>query len=593
MAIRLKPTLTSLACVSLLGAAACSDDGSVDGGEGADEIGTEESSSTTDAGSESESASGSAESSSESSSEESESSSEVDSGVTDDPMESSSESAEDTTTDTTETGEPCGPECCPGEHTCEGEVSLTCNEDGTEWEQDEVCDSLQGVVCSEDSGLCEGACSESALGQSYIGCDYYPTVTPQYDPYNDAPKDEFAVAVANTGAEDAIILVTQGDDTVYDTVVSAGSVEVITLPWVNAMTKGSGPSALIVDGAYRLRSDRPIVVYQYNPLDSTTTNDASLMLPVNVWGKETMVASWPHWSSIPAFYTVVAHEDNTTVTLTPPPGGVAVSAGGGVASDGSGQIVLDNSDAINVITSTTNADLTGSLVVADKPVQVIGGHKCTNVPANITACDHLEEALFPIETLADEYIVVPPAQVPNDNLDKAQMVRVIATEDDTTLTFEPDQGVSTNLASAGDFVQLSSTTAAFKVTGDKPIMVVQYMVGQSAGYGTSDPAMVQAVTPGQFRTDYLFFAAPSWTANYVDIIAPTDASVTVDGAAVADWSAVGTSGYSVAHVELSNAGDGTHSVSADDKVGISVYGVQSAGSYWYPGGLELLQLNPQ
>ena len=32
--------------------------------------------------------------------------------------------------------------------------------------------------------------------------------------------------------------------------------------------------------------------------------------------------------------------------------------------------------------------------------------------------------MFPIETLAKEYVVVPPVQVPNDKLDKAQFVRI-------------------------------------------------------------------------------------------------------------------------------------------------------------------------
>jgi hypothetical protein len=247
--------------------------------------------------------------------------------------------------------------------------------------------------------------------------------------------------------------------------------------------------------------------------------------------------------------------------------------------------VLDESDALQVVTQS--GDLTGTLVSADKPIQVFGGHKCTNVPSNITACDHLEEALFPIQTLDTEYIVVPPVQVPNNNLLKAQMVRVIATEPNTMVTFVPDQGVDQVLANAGDFIQLSMTTAAFQVTGSNPLLVTQYMVGQSAGFGTSDPAMVQAVTPEQFRSDYLFFAAPSWTANFVDIIAPNGAAVTVDNVAVNGWSMVGNSGYSVAHVVLSNQGDGTHTVSADEGVGISVYGVQNAGSYWYPGGLDL------
>src|SRR5262245_58796243 len=38
-----------------------------------------------------------------------------------------------------------------------------------------TCDPLQGMTCSPTTGRCEGACA--ALGTSYIGCEYYPTVT--------------------------------------------------------------------------------------------------------------------------------------------------------------------------------------------------------------------------------------------------------------------------------------------------------------------------------------------------------------------------------------------------------------------------------
>src|SRR5690606_38223575 len=120
----------------------------------------------------------------------------------------------------------------------------------------------------------------------------------------------------------------------------------------------------------------------------------------------------------------------------------------------------------------------------------------------------------------------------------------------------------------------------------------QYMVGQSAGYGTSDPAMLLAVPILQYRSDYLFYAEPTWSANFVDIIAPNGAEVNVDGAAVTAWTGIGATGFSVAHVQLSNAGNGRHSVDANNPVGISVYGVLSFGSYWYPGGLDLT-IDPQ
>ena len=53
------------------------------------------------------------------------------------------------------------------------------------------------------------------------------------------------------------------------------------------------------------------------------------------------------------------------------------------------------------------------------------------------------------------------------------------------------------------------------------------------------------------------------------------------------WDPIGDTGFSVAAVELQNINGGNHTVESDYDVGISVYGVQGAGSYWYPGGLDL------
>ncbi len=367
----------------------------------------------------------------------------------------------------------------------------------------------------------------------------------------------------------------------------ANSVKLINLPWVNELTKSDAASVLVKDGAYRLRSNNPVTVYQYNPIKATTTNDASVLLPVNTWTGNYLVASWDFWASFnyPGFYAVVARADGTKVTITPSATGNKVRAGGGVAADGNGVIMLDDGDVLEVVNSA--ADLTGTIITADKPVQVFGGHECTNVPLNVTACDHLEESMFPIETLAKEYLVVPPVQVPNDQLEKAQMVRIIASEANTTLVFDPDQPVAKNLAKAGDFVQIATTTAKFLVTADKKIMVAQYMVGQDGGYGTSDPAMLLAVNPLQWRKSYLVHAPTSWVANYVDLMAKTGTTVSVDGVNAGGWKVIGNTGYSYTHVKLSNNGNGNHSIMGDATVGVGVYGVQNYGSYWYPGGLDL------
>ncbi len=476
--------------------------------------------------------------------------------------------------------------CIPGQGQCDGDNILTCNENGDAWEPGETCDGLQGLSCDPDLEQCVGACA--GLGLSYVGCDYYAVVTQQHDGYNTAPQNEFAVAVANTADQVATVTVTRGGNVVTTVDVAANSVGIVKMPWINELTKGLGPSVMVADGAYRLRSNNPVTVYQFNPIGATVTNDASLLLPVNTWGLEAMAVSWPHWDAVnyPAWYALVASEDGTSITLHPSATGTKIQAGGGVAADGTGVIMLDKGDVLEVLTSK-GGDVTGTIAVADKPISMLAGHSCTNVPFEESACDHLEEAMFPIDALAKEYIIVPPVQIPNNNLAKGQIIKIVASEDDTTLTFEPDMPGNKNLAKAGDFRMITDSTTLFKVSSDKKILVAQFMVGQTAGYGSSDPAMVLTVPAEQYRDEYTFFAETNWIANFVDIIAPTGSSVEVDQVAVGAWTNIGNTGFQVAHISLANGGDGSHQVTSDNKVGISVYGVVNSGSYWFPGGLDL------
>lgn len=496
--------------------------------------------------------------------------------------------------------------CSPGSRRCVDDGSQRCAEDGGAWLDDEFCDPLQGVSCDEGLGACVGACSRQALGLSYIGCDYYPTVTAalrQFDPW---PFD-FAVVVSNTADASAEVIITRGDEVVDAATVGAGEVSVIPLPWVDALASPTinleDPSVHVVDGAYRLRADQPVTVYQYNPLQYQVgdtysfINDAGLLLPVNTWRGEHRVISRNAWDfmgfTIPGFYAVVASEDETTVSLTPSATGGAVYPGAGVAANGVGELVLDAGDVLQVFSASAGgqpdaSDLTGTRVLADKPVQVIGGHKCTNVPWDVQFCDRLEESIPPVEALGFAYLVASPLIPTGGMTPKAQIVRVVAVEDDTALTYDPPQGgAPTHLASAGDYVELEPTAADFLVTGDKKIAVAQYMLGQNAGGDAGDPAMTIAVPSAQFRDEYLVHAPTNYEHSYANVIAPSGATVTIDGVSVDAFTAIGDTGFGVARVPLSNAGDGTHALTGDSPFGVSVYGYGQYTSYWYPGGLDL------
>jgi hypothetical protein len=502
--------------------------------------------------------------------------------------------------------------CFPLTGTCDGNISHMCAEDGSGY-VDVECDPVQGAGCNFESGVCDGPCAPQLLGRSYVGCEYYPTVTATEVDNN----FNFAVAVSNTTSETADVTVDMGGlATPITFSVLPGSVQVQNLPWVAALKMCSSngqlecgsttvPAVVAVQGAYRLRSTRPVTVYQFNPLEYVIgggaqyayVNDASLLMPANALTPNYVVATWPWWDTnifgsqlwpqgSPGLIAITATKDGTNVRLTTT---AATAAGGGAPAfpPGVGQTVtLNRGDVLEVM--AYGGDLTGSTVVADKPVQTIAGHYCTQIPFGVTACDHLEESMFPYETLATKYMATAPA-VPTIPTGKTYITRIVATEPATTLVYDPPQAASTFLASAGNFVEIN-TTADFQVTADHKVLVAQFMTGQDAGGGTGDPAMALSVPIAQYRLDYLFHAPLNYEVNYVNVIAPTGSSITLDGAAVTGFTPTGSTGYGVARVQLGQGLDGNHTITGDMAFGISVYGYGQYTSYWYPGGLDLMAI---
>jgi hypothetical protein len=241
--------------------------------------------------------------------------------------------------------------CEPNSFNCDGDTVQQCDAQGGGYNDVTTCDAVQGQACDPDAGGCSGACAAGSLGTSYIGCDYYPTVTAGLQETNPWVFN-FAVVVANTSAQNTNVTITRGGNMVATDMVGPNTAKVIQLPYVPQLSISpiatQGPTVLLADGAYRLRSDQPVTVYQYEPLEYKVgnsfsfTNDASLLLPVNTWTRQLLrVASRNHWTfagqSAPRLLRGRPPARTTRqVTLTPSATGNKVFAGAGVAADGTG-----------------------------------------------------------------------------------------------------------------------------------------------------------------------------------------------------------------------------------------------------------------
>jgi hypothetical protein len=503
-------------------------------------------------------------------------------------------------------------------------------------------------------------CDQAAQAHSYIGCDYWPTVLANtvWDIF------DFAVVVANAGQSSAIVTITGPSSTKQTASVPPGQLVKMYLPWVPAL-KGPGADAcgdsppassvLQAGGAFHLVSTAPVSVYQFNALEyepkggppgkdwsscpgysqcmdmtspnygSTAgcysySNDASLLLPTTamtgnyrVAGHEGVTVAGQS-QTLDATMTITGTKDGTTVNLKVSSAG-QIGAGTGIqATSGGGTLTLtlDAGDVAELV-AAGGSDLSGSLVQASAPVEVITGHPCIQIPPSQPSCDHIEESVFPAETLGKHYVVTGPAG-PNGNA-VAHQVRFYGNFDNTHLTYDPPTpppGCPTTLDAGQvvecgtpacpttvDLSQMSNcgvTLEDFEVQADQPFAVGTFTLGAWVVDTTGtegDPAQSFPTAVEQYRTKYVFLAPDDYSENFVDIVATAGTRITLDGQGLtAVPQAVGSGGYAVYRQKLGPGQAGAHTLSASDRVGVQVVGYGTATSYMYPGGLDLANIAP-
>jgi hypothetical protein len=480
-------------------------------------------------------------------------------------------------------------------------------------------------------------CEEAASSASYVGCDFYPTVVAN-SVWN---IFDFAAIVANAGSEEARITVTGPGGFTKEAIVGPGRLVKVYLPWVPELKGpegnecGSGATITATvranKSAYHIVTTKPVTVYQFNALEYegkggpadkswdacpgkktcpdifgpigcfSFTNDASLLLPSTAMTGNYRITSTKGAAGVPTYVAITGTKDNTDVEVILTPKG-RILAGGGLPYTGGGgtaKFKLDQGDVIEIVASPgISFDLSGSLVKANKPVQVIAGVGCITNPLGADACDHIEESVFPAETFGREYVVTGPTGA--DGAKPGHSVRIYGNVDGTMLTYKPKAPPSApTTINAGQVVDLGVVKDDFVITGSAEFAVGSMQLGGSIadpgsfeGLQRGDPSLSMITSVEQYRTKYVFLAPDDYLVNYVDIVAKTGTKVVLDGADLSIKDSLGD--YDVYRVKL-GAGPmmvGAHVLTADKPIGIQVLGYGYYTSYQYPGGLNLSAIAP-
>jgi len=313
--------------------------------------------------------------------------------------------------------------------------------------------------------------------------------------------------------------------------------------------------------------------------ESATSADGYLALPTSGLGTNYYIMSYSSARYTGSEFALVATQNNTTVTITPTAAGASQSAGAAFT-------VLLNIGETYQLQNLANADMTGTLVSADKPIAVFGGHLCTDIPSGTDACDYLVEQLPDISIWGKTFHTSPFSG-------RARYtVRVIASQNGTTFTTIPSGLIGT--LNAGQFADVVLTGPAEFVSSN-PVLMAQFMRGNSDDTaGKGDPSMV-IVTPGELGpTDATFgvHGLAGTTLNYINVVTETAALATLklDSAVVnaALFTPIGgTSIYSAGTLQVA---PGVHSLAGSVSFSALVYdfGIAiKAVSYAYPVATNL------
>jgi hypothetical protein len=520
--------------------------------------------------------------------------------------------------------------CQPGGTTCVANEVHECSAEGQPGKLIKQCNPGAGEVCF--GGACVPACQAAEAQPSNVGCEFWAVdLDNEYSQFNDAAGAPWGVVLSNAGEAPANVTIERNDAppgqplqtaVVATFTIPARQLKQQILPTRevdgSSMGKDEGPGTFVSSNAYRITSSVPLVVYQFNTMAQSFSNDASLLLPRNALGLVHRVVTAPPANPIAvfptpgipdhSFVTIIGTAPQTKVTVVVSSDIVAGSGIPATKKGGTITATLGPFDVLNVESDGIPGDLTGSIVESSAPVAVFSGAERGIVPFTSTlppappdydpqqghcCTDHLEDQMWPVTSMGRKFVVtrspvrsrgwVEPDILRFLGIAKPALVKTNLPPPDDMFTVNPGQTRDTY------------TFTDFVATSSEPIMIAQLLVSQGFTYQWDpggDPSLTVFPPLDQYRRDYLFLVPSSWAKNFVVLSVPSGGTVTIDGqplptCVTATAGTVDTVAYDAQRCPIS---EGAHRISGTKPFGVVAYGYGPVGSYAFVGGADVKKI---
>ena len=295
--------------------------------------------------------------------------------------------------------------------------------------------------------------------------------------------------------------------------LTPGQVTVVNLP---AAAHANWSAGRVLNNAVRVSGPDEFVTYVVNR--APFTSDAGMALPVDALGTSYIVTTYRGSGIVSADrsqFLVIAPFEGTSVTITPTTSMLIPPPGTNAPANQPFQITLGRGQGFRGEAVLSGADFTGTLIESDRPVAVLNGNLCTNVPATTPYCDHIFEVAHPLRTWGTSALV---ANLPSRA--GGSIYRVVASQDGTVVTLD---GVPQATLDRAKFLETGPLAGSHLFAANHPIFVTQFMTGStSPGSSLGDPAMANMIPPDQYLESYTFstVGGSQFVRHYLTVIAP-------------------------------------------------------------------------
>ena len=465
------------------------------------------------------------------------------------------------------------------------------------------------------------------LGSTNAGNEFYFSFPPCYEEESAGGDNSVRVYIAS-GVRQEVRLEVLSQGFVLTKVVPANDVvefripTTVGQPFLKAGRSLAPPERVYPGAAVHIKSKAPIIAYGMTRYQYTS--DGFLAVPVSGLGEEYIVAAWPQYTAVGAGYqlasltTISAAYDDTQMTFEMAGNNVSQTTGG-MKPGQSKTFKMMKGDVVCVSAAGDLQDVAGSYIKADKPVGVVSGNQCANVPAGVPWCDYTSEMELPIKTWGTEYHVTPIAK-------RKQMpiIRIFAKEKNTTIYKDGLEwrkiNRNTRLQNSG-YLELRPPVGddgkpfPIVVSSDKPIYVMLYNTGQADDDVPSDPFQYILTPLEQYQTEIVFCTPGArggtlpFTEHYVNFVyelttansIPDDCEFATVVNGKFKWDPIssrfGSSpgqifkvpvrGKTYACKRLDLPGDGVYRIRAKGPFAAYAYGFSSYDSYGFPTSVAL------